>query len=285
MALPIKLKTLAEIQAEDDGELFIVPGLVSSELTLMSGDPYAGKTSLAFDLIKSVTEGNPFLGVTPVRTVRKVAYLSTDAIGSLAQRAGKAGIRSSAMVMAPIYAEDLSSRGAWLELRDMMRLENIGMVFIDSTTDLAEDVNSPGAARIVTDGLRTLAESGCVVLNIHHLNKQGGMFGSTQFRKATRAEIELKRKNGARSGTVATRSNDAEPLSIPVTYNPAGRPFFTVAGEAKVRSYTRTPERTDLAAEARALKAQGKNYRDIAAILGISKTQVGRYLSSKRVAK
>jgi hypothetical protein len=159
-----------------------------------------------------------------------------------------------------------------------MKIEDIGMVIVDSTTDLTEDVNNPSASRIVTDGLRTLAESGCVVMNVHHLNKQGGMFGSTQFRKSTRAEIELERRDGSATGIVRTRSNDADPLTIPVTFNSESSPFFSVNGVVKSR--TRSPGRVDKVAEARALQRQGKSYREIGETLGIGKSQVGNLLKS-----
>ncbi|HXC83660.1 MAG TPA: AAA family ATPase [Trebonia sp.] len=283
MTLSIKLRTLAEIQAETDGEeLFLVPGLVSSEITMLVGEQYAGKTHYVLDLIKSATDGTPLLGVDPLRRIPKVAYLTTDAYRAVGANAEKAGIRPGVMLLAPVYAEDLKERSAWLELRDMLKMEGVGMTVIDSTTDLAEDVNSPASARLVTDGLRTLAESGCVVLNVHHRNKSGGIMGSNQFDKVARLKVELNRKANASTGTLVTTSNDTGGLTIPVAYNPDGAPFFTPAGAAKARTRDRAPETLDRNAEIAAFVAEGHSQREAALRFGMGVSTVNGILKRVR---
>ena len=63
---------------ESKSEEWVIPGLVCDSLTLISGEPKSGKTSLACHIVKSLIQGTDILGIKPNAQNTIVAWMGFD---------------------------------------------------------------------------------------------------------------------------------------------------------------------------------------------------------------
>jgi hypothetical protein len=228
------LKTVDEILLEleqADYQDFLIDGLISSSVTTILGDPYIGKTHMGIDVSRSLTTGEPFLGREVNKQVDRIAFLCTDPGGHIktAQRIKKAGLDGRRVLAQPFYTPE--SWEEWREAVDMFKRMRIGAIVVDNTTDLAEDANGPAAVKIITDGLRYWSDNGATILNLHHRNKQGGYFGSIQWQKWTRVELEISGQPRTNVRRLKSLANDAEPVDWRLRFDYRSSPAFTYIGE------------------------------------------------------
>jgi hypothetical protein len=207
---------------------FLIDGLVSSSVTTILGDAYVGKTYMALDIARSLTTGAPFLGHSVIRQVDRVAFLCTDPGASinLAKRAKSIDPRR-------VLAQQFYPPQTWDEWREAVSLfarERIGAIVIDNTTDIAGDANDPREVKKITDGLRLWSDNGATILNLHHRNKVRGYFGSSLWRKWTRAELELSGSVQTHNRRLKSVANDATPIDLRLNFNHAASPAFTIVG-------------------------------------------------------
>jgi hypothetical protein len=281
---------LAEMEQEGFRD-FVVEGLISSSVTTILGDPYLGKTYLALDAARSLLTGEHFLGEEVSRTYERVAFLCTDPGGQydIARRAKRMGIEGGRLLAQPFYTPQ--SRDEWRDAIGVFRRESIGAIIIDNTTDLADDANGPREVKAVTDGLRMWSESGPVIVNIHHKNKGGGYFGSIVWKKWTRVELDITGNPKTSVRRLKSQANNGESVDLSLAFDPSGAPAFTVrtkrdlaAREQEHQERTRQRDKTTLDRNKRVwgLVDEGKSYSQVAAIVGISKTQVARAVQARR---
>ena len=251
---------------------FLIEGVVSSAVTTIIGDAYLGKTSMALDIVRSLTTGEPFLGRQVIKQVDRVAFLCTDPSGNItvAQRAKKAGLDGRRVLTQQFYPPE--SWAEWREAVDLFRRERIGAIVVDNTTDIAGDANDPRDVKAVTDGLRLWSDNGATILNLHHRNKAGGYFGSTLWQKWTRIELELTGNPRMPTRRLRSKANEAEPVDLALTFNPYTSPAFTVADELAARRVQRSTETLDHNAKVAAwLKAHP----------GVSQREAARRMTSE----
>ena len=239
------LKSVDEVLLDlelTDYDDYLIDGIVSSSVTTILGDPYLGKTYLAIDVARSLTTGEPFLGRPVNRQVDRVAFLCTDPGGNItvAQRVSKAGLDGRRVLTQQFYPPE-----SWQEWQDAVGLfmrERVGAIVVDNTTDIAGDANDPRDVKKVTDGLRLWSDNGATILNLHHRNKGGGYFGSSLWRKWTRAELELSGRPKTQDRRLQSIANDVEPLDLQLKFRYSESPAFTVVSERKI---VRDPETLD----------------------------------------
>lgn len=239
------LKTVDEVLLDlelTDYSDFLIDGVVSSTVTTILGDPYLGKTYLAIDIARSLTTGAPFLGRPVNRQVDRVAFLCTDPGGNItvARRVSKAGLDGRRVLTQQFYPPE--NWGEWQAAVRLFLRERIGAIVIDNTTDIAGDANDPREVKKITDGLRLWSDNGATILNLHHRNKGGGYFGSSLWRKWTRAELELTGRAKTQDRRLQSIANDVEPLDLKLKFRHWESPSFTVTSERKVN---RDPETLD----------------------------------------
>ncbi|MTA72522.1 MAG: AAA family ATPase, partial [Actinobacteria bacterium] len=63
---------------EEESEEWLIPSLLCDSLTLLSGEPKAGKTALACHLVRSLVLKTEILGKQPTQKKIKVAWMGFD---------------------------------------------------------------------------------------------------------------------------------------------------------------------------------------------------------------
>jgi hypothetical protein len=161
-----------------------IPGFIHSGITVITGQPSAGKTTLALSMASAVLAGGSWLGtaVNPLGD-KRVLFLCEDL--SSRNRARKALSRYGSRVIvekAKLWDDQTVQTTT---LGDVVRKRNVGLVFIDSLFAIAADeTDKPMAALVVS----TLQGAGCPVVIVHHQNRAHGTGagGSQRYNAAYR---------------------------------------------------------------------------------------------------
>ncbi|MEL7039442.1 MAG: AAA family ATPase [Cyanobacteria bacterium J06592_8] len=156
---------------------FLVPGVPSTGVTLLAGQPGAGKTTFAYHLAKAVNEGKDWFGEKPTQT-GKVVFVSSDETKADAKdKAEKLGFDG----------DDITYVFNW-QVKDWEIFEKTvkgvqpPLVVVDSFTgihDAAFNENERSAAATILRLQQLCEQYGCAVLLLHHLSKSGQVRGST----------------------------------------------------------------------------------------------------------
>jgi len=75
----MKITLASEWAKNQQDDEWLIPGLICDSLTLISGQPKSGKTSLAAHIVRSLTIKNPILGRTPSNKPLTVGWMGFDA--------------------------------------------------------------------------------------------------------------------------------------------------------------------------------------------------------------
>ena len=75
----MKIALASEWAKNQKDDEWLIPGLVCDSLTLISGQPKSGKTSLAAHIVRSLTVKNPILGRTPSNKPLTIGWMGFDA--------------------------------------------------------------------------------------------------------------------------------------------------------------------------------------------------------------
>jgi AAA domain len=173
--------------------------LASGSLTLVAGQPFAGKSMLIGGLLRALALGEPFLGLETERA--SALLVSEEDDFTLRQRAELFGLldlegryisRNSGALSRP-----------WAELIEAATAravaEGLRLLVVDTFPGLAqlqaEDENHAGA---VGERLRPLQEAtshGLAVLVVHHANAAGQARGSSAFRGVVDVTVRFSRKD------------------------------------------------------------------------------------------
>jgi len=211
---------------------WIIQGIAVKEgITLLFGEPGAGKTSLMLQLIAAAQVGMPFVGIG----VSKVTTLLVE------QDENPGMLRGHIERMLPMlpslrYLEVPNGTVLWDTNKGSFSDNTLGeliqysgmanLVIIDSLTSLGiEDINHPRCS-LVFDALRRLARAWrCAFIVIHHPNKGGDVMGSklihakvdVMLRLETGKLIFEKLRGGYPAGTVI---DGKEQPYLPIVQDP-----------------------------------------------------------------
>lgn len=240
------LKTVDDVLLDmelSDYSDYLIDGLISSSVTTILGDPFLGKTYMAIDIARSLTTGEPFLGHEVIRQVDRIAFLCTDPGGNrkIADRVRDAKRIDGRRVLTQQFYPPQEWE-EWKAAVNLFTRDRIGALVIDNTTDIAGDANDPREVKKITDGLRLWSDNGATILNLHHRNKGGGYFGSTLWRKWTRAELELTGRARTHARRLQSVANDVEPVDLSLSFHHDASAAFKVT---EVRDYHREPATLD----------------------------------------
>jgi putative DNA primase/helicase len=220
------------------------PGrLAKGMMTLLSGDPSAGKTWLALAMATAVAHGAPFPGQSERRKPSRVLLLATeDSLEhTIGPRLDALGADDSRIEVVRGVANDdpeapAMERELWLN-RDMAMLEEIlmgrlySLVIIDPLNNYIPndvDTNKDNAVRSVLTPLARLADTtGVSLLSLRHLTKgtrdkaiyrgQGSIAFNAVARFELLAGIDPKDATGRRRLLIPIKCNVA-PLAAAISY-------------------------------------------------------------------
>lgn len=177
----IERLSLAEaVERTRQREPFLVDKLVCSTLTLVYGEPLAGKSTLAALLITSALRDAPFLDRELTHRVTKVALVTTEVDGpeEYARRVLEAGLDATDRRLA-IYPVGSLTEDRWIELAEMIDPDEATLVVVDNLTQVLSggSINDDAVIRVAFDGLRRLTACGAAVVVVAHVSEKTGPRG------------------------------------------------------------------------------------------------------------
>ncbi|MEW1955143.1 AAA family ATPase [Terrabacter sp. NPDC080008] len=260
-----KLMSHAEVLSRGAGSApFLVPGLVSADLTGVIGEPYAGKSSLVVNLVNGALTTGDFLGRRFTRRPERAVLVCTDAgladeyARRLEELAGPGSDFGSV-----IYAERAPrSPDGWEGFAQKARIGSGTLVVVDNLSGVVDTNNAqevrPFLAAVVD--VCVTARRAPVVVVAHSSAKPGfngrkakGPMGLTSISGAFRLELRVAAGSGG-ALTVETKGNQIrEPERLCLTRGSAGAGDLHVTSseplsESAARRQTKTlDQRADMA--------------------------------------
>ena len=123
---------------QEDSHEWLIEGIISSAITVLSGEPKLGKTLLMGYAVNSLITQTPFLGIQPRAGTYKVAWMGYDSLWAPELRDRFPNILESLYFSNPIRYDNTAG---WEELEDDLVSESINLLVIDHLYGLAEGVD------------------------------------------------------------------------------------------------------------------------------------------------
>lgn len=220
--MSIMFETVDEILARmGDAPPFIVDGLISSEATLLYGQPKAGKGLLSLSLVRGLVKGErTWLGRTVHGGPYSVAIGVTDPGGKreTATRLRDLGVSGADLV----WALDVRADTDWTGVSRFLDAHGVNVFVLDNVLGALApggDVRQVSDTRPVTDALTRLVDAGVAVVAIHHEGRLtadgkggGAPMGSQQLTAWPRSTLRLSGKSALLSLKVT--GNHVEPHTM-----------------------------------------------------------------------
>lgn len=266
-------------------EILLAPWLVSSSINMLTAYRGTGKTWAAMSIATAVASGGQFL-TFQAPAAKRVLYIDGEMPGVQLQDR----VRSTKPMMPAFDPDNLSIVNPDLQTKALPDISTLaGQLELDAWTHRADLIIVDNLSSLARTGIENDAESwsavsawalrmrreGRAVLFIHHAGKGGQQRGTSKREDLLDTSIILSRPDDAPNGASFTwewskarglHGDDLEPLQAELVTNVHGRLAWTCkrAGDA-------------LLEQVRALRAEGRSVRQIAAELQTSKSAVGRY--------
>jgi len=252
-------RSLRDVQPVSYQDAFLIGDLLTSYITLCTGEPKAGKTLLSAGISSALLSGaSDFCGYPIHRKVDRIVYGLTDegADGELRERFTDDEL--DRITVFPIrHASDPSY---WRDLAGDLVETQAGVFVLDNilgSLGATGDISDPVTAQVIVENLRQIAGAGVPVLAITHtpkgsvdgLSSASSPIGGRAIAAGARGIITLRkdRNQGLRIVVNANRArNDgidvpvgvafAEGSEVPTWSRRAKREPATSAGEPKKQS-------------------------------------------------
>ncbi|MER5551573.1 AAA family ATPase [Streptomyces sp. NPDC002793] len=230
-AITTKGRKLHEIEHVPYEQAFLIGDLLTTNITMLAGEPKAGKTLLTAGMSVALLNGaDEFLGLPVLRPCRHIVFGLTDdgAEGELRERLHGAVPEDSVTVF-PV--EDTAQTGYWQGVHDDLVALGADLFVLDNVLGAlgdGEDVASSVTARNTIDKLKPISRSGIPVLAVTHTPKGNGEglttasapIGGRAMAGGVRGVIALRKSKKGRS--IQTAINRArEDLDLRVDVRPA----------------------------------------------------------------
>lgn len=242
---------------------FLIDGILSSQMTILAGEPKAGKSLLSVALAAALTEGyGEFLGRAVNRRLNRVAFGLTDPDGLSETRGRIEGLTTD---LDRVIGTDIHDSGRdpeyWQRVAGALKGNGADLFILDNVLGALPpnaNIADPLTARTFLDGVDAIMHAGIAVLIVTHTPKPGGEgsfgaggpsspIGGRLFGARPRAVLSLKRSR-ARGVSLRADTNHAEGFELPltVTVRDDGSPVFQVGqDEGKPGKRERAPETID----------------------------------------
>ncbi|MEU1822485.1 AAA family ATPase [Streptomyces abikoensis] len=204
-AIKNKGRKLHQIDRVSYRDAFLIGDLLTSRITILAGEPKAGKTLLSAGMVQALLNGDDdFLGLPVHRSVRHVVFGLTDdgAEEELKERLLDT-VPDDAVTIFPV--ENTGEPGYWEGvLEDLLSIGADLFVLDNVVGSLAsgEDIASSVTAQRVIDNLKPISRAGIPILVITHTPK-----GSGEGMTTASAPIGGRAMAGGARGVIALRKS------------------------------------------------------------------------------
>jgi hypothetical protein len=146
-------------------------------VTLWSGWPKVGKTTLLFALVSSLQDGAPFLGLATRQS--GVLLLTEERKGTLAPKVERWNLNGSVHCLRRQQALETSWPATIQEATAHCHRNGLGVLVVDTFSEWAriENENDAGQILVAMGSLQLAADTGLAVILASHQRKAHGRFG------------------------------------------------------------------------------------------------------------
>lgn len=227
-AINDKGRQLHQIERIPYEEAFLIGDLLTTRITILSGEPKAGKTLLAAGMGTALLNGDPtFLGLPVHKKIDHIVFGLTDdgAPAELKERMDGA-VPDNSVTVFPF--SDPGDSGYWAGIYEDLAHIKPGLFVLDNVIGAlapGEDIASSVTAQRIVNSIRPISDLGIPTLLVTHTPKGTGEgmsvasspIGGRAMGAAARGLIALRNsgKQGRRLHTASNRA--AEELDIPVS--------------------------------------------------------------------
>jgi putative DNA primase/helicase len=277
-------------------EPILAPWLVTQSISMVYAWRGVGKTHLALAIAFAVASGGVFLTWQAPRA-RRVLYLDGEMPAPAIQARLRAMVEAderefdpaNPLILTPDAQHgpmpDLATRNGQDAVDTLVATEGVELVIVHNISTLCRDTgpeNEEGSWRAPQEWALRQRRAGRSVLFVHHSGKSGAQRGSSKREDTLDVSIALKRpadyqtEEGARFEIHFEKyrngaGEDAKPIEVRLETDGAGRAVWTWRS-VDDSTFDRVV----------ALAAEGLRPGDIAAELGINKSNVSRHLKRAR---
>lgn len=240
------------LKMADEGETWIVDGVIGAATTLIYGEAKSGKSFLVSALVKSLATGTEFLGKqVPQDRTFSIAVCWTDDMGAqeyserirtVMPEAQEPNVR---FYQLPI----MRTPEMWQSLYERVLSERHNFVVIDNMAQtLNGSVNDDAVVRQFFDGVRLFVRAGIPVVVVAHSSDKSGMngykpetpMGSAYISQAVRWRV-FARRSSKGNVTLKFMGNHAEPHKMTLQHGAGAR--FDVIGVKSSEAVKASAER------------------------------------------
>jgi len=277
----IKLWTPQELLSTDFPEPeYIVPGIFSTGLNILSGPPKLGKSWLCLDLAYTMSIGGTIFGNEKIKQNRSLYCALEDGPRRLASRLLKQGADINTRDM--VAVTEMPDGFLWLH-EYMKQFPDTKLIIIDTMQKFLkiQDSNVYEQTVQALSGLKKFADDyGIAVVVVHH-NKKAvsddfvhNLLGSVGISGTADTILSLSRKRGERDAVLSITGRDVTEKELALTFD-ATHCKWRVLGNTKDMAATR--ERQEILETLISVKRPLKS-SDIAVYVGKSNEAVRRLL-------
>ncbi len=198
-----------------------IDGLLCPYITILSGQPKVGKSTISLHMVISMITGEPFLGRTTNLEKKKVAWMGFDSgwVGEL-RKNSQGKVNGSLLLQNPLTSLSLEH---WRMLGTNLTRQGVGYLVIDHLYGLGGHLNlneNQEAARIMNCLQVLVREFQIPILLLAQATKNqrgaGSMAHSNLFKGNARVLLELAgtRRDGKRALTVSGNEVPSETLQV-----------------------------------------------------------------------
>ena len=228
------------VAGEEKEPPWLVRGYVAHEaLTLLSGWPKVGKSTLLFALVAALQEGSLFLGLEAKQS--GVLILTEERRGTLASKVQRWNLNGSVHSLRRQQALEKSWAAVVHEAIVYCHRKGLGVLVVDTFSEWARIGNENEAGEILAaiGALQVAADTGLAVVVVSHQRKAPGRFGeavrgSNALTGAVDIVLELERSLSFRDANTrvlrAVSRYDETPDDLVIALTPEG---YEVRGDSE----------------------------------------------------
>lgn len=205
---------------QESSQEWLIPGFLCDSLTVLSGEPKSGKTSLACHLIRSLITGTDFLGETPLQSNLKIAYMGFDFKWQREVSERLFDVADKFFIAPSITFKEDSE---WAELSQQIKAEGIKLLVIDHLYNFSDgaDLDRQNQVQPVLKPLMNLIQTtGVAILLLTQGARGQGGRSAHSVAIDGQARWLLRLGSGTKIKTLSALGNNAETKTIKIGMTP-----------------------------------------------------------------
>ena len=206
---------------KNSSEEWVIPGLLCDSLTLISGEPKAGKTSLACHIVRALIQNSEILGRLPTKQQSTVAWMGFDLNWDRELKARLPDVIHQIFLVGPVHS---SERKEWGDVMQSLKDRGVTLLVIDHLYGLGagEELDKQFQVQNVLSPIAFMCRNlGISVLLLTQASRTGSgrAAHSVAIEGMARSLIRIRGGSG-KTRTIETLGNNSASENLKVRLNP-----------------------------------------------------------------